>query len=58
LSFAPLWRDQGKRAEPLDLLGLISHRCNEGCDAPLLQVAKALLDELVEWKLAQTSRPA
>jgi hypothetical protein len=43
---APLWRDQGKRAEGRDLLAPIYGWLTEGFDTPVLQDAKALLDKL------------
>ena len=45
-SLACLWRDQGKRIEARDLLAPIYGRFTEGFDTPVLQDAKALLDEL------------
>jgi predicted ATPase len=45
-SLARLWRDQGKRAEARDLLSTIYAWFTEGLDTPVLQDAKALLDEL------------
>jgi predicted ATPase len=42
---ARLWRDQGKRAEARDLLAPIYGWFTEGFDTPVLQEAKALLDE-------------
>ena len=45
-SLARLWRDEGKRAEARDLLAPIYHWFTEGFDTPVLQDAKALLDEL------------
>jgi tetratricopeptide (TPR) repeat protein len=45
-SLARLWRDQGKRAEARDLLSPIYNWFTEGLDMPVLQDAKALLDEL------------
>jgi predicted ATPase len=45
-SLARLWRDQGKRAEARDLLAPIYGWFTEGFDTPVLQDAKALLDEL------------
>jgi predicted ATPase len=45
-SLARLWRDQGKRAEALDLLTPIYGWFTEGFDTPVLQDAKALLDGL------------
>jgi predicted ATPase len=45
-SLASLWRDQGKRAEARDLLAPIYDWFTEGFDTPVLQDAKALLDEL------------
>jgi predicted ATPase len=41
-----LWRDQGKRTEARDLLAPIYDWFTEGFDTPVLQDAKALLDEL------------
>jgi tetratricopeptide (TPR) repeat protein len=43
---ARLWRDQGKRTEAHDLLAPIYGWFTEGFDTPVLQDAKALLDEL------------
>jgi class 3 adenylate cyclase/tetratricopeptide (TPR) repeat protein len=45
-SLARLWRDQGRRAEARDLLAPIYGWFTEGFDTPVLQEAKALLDEL------------
>ena len=45
-SLARLWRDQGKRTEARDLLTPIYGWFTEGFDTPVLQDAKALLDEL------------
>src|SRR5262252_4902631 len=41
-----LWRDQGKRIEARDLLAPIYGWFTEGFDTPVLQDAKALLDQL------------
>jgi predicted ATPase len=46
-SVAHLWRDQGKRAEARDLLASIYGWFTEGFDTPVLQDAKALLDQLM-----------
>ena len=46
LDLARLWRDQGKRTEARDLLAPIYGWFAEGFDTPVLQDAKALLDEL------------
>jgi class 3 adenylate cyclase/tetratricopeptide (TPR) repeat protein len=46
-SLACLWRDQGKRAEARNLLAPIYGWFTEGFDTPVLQEAKALLDQLV-----------
>jgi predicted ATPase len=46
VSLAGLWRDQGKRAEARELLAPIHDWFTEGFDTPVLQDAKALLDEL------------
>jgi predicted ATPase len=43
---ARLWRDQGKRTEARDLLVPIYGWFTEGFDTPVLQGAKALLNEL------------
>jgi predicted ATPase len=45
-SLARLWCDQGKRTEARDLLVPIYGWFTEGFDTPVLQDAKALLDEL------------
>jgi predicted ATPase len=45
-SLARLWCDQNKRAEARDLLALIYGWFTEGFDTPVLQEAKALLDQL------------
>jgi hypothetical protein len=45
-SLARLLRNQGKRAEALDILALIYGWFTEGFDTPVLQEAKVLLDEL------------
>jgi predicted ATPase len=52
-SLARLWRDQGKRSEARDLLAPVYGWFTEGFDTPVLQDAKALLEELVD---APTSR--
>jgi len=46
LSLAGLLRDQGKRTEARDLLAPVYGWFTEGFDTPLLQNAKALLDQL------------
>jgi predicted ATPase len=46
-SLAQLWCDQGKRTEARDLLAPIYGWFTEGFDTPVLQDAKALLDELM-----------
>ena len=45
-SLARLWRDQGKRTEARDLLAPIYGWFTKGFDTPVLQDAKALLDQL------------
>ena len=45
-SLARLWRDQGKRTEARDLLAPIYGWFTEDFDTPVLQDAKALLDQL------------
>ena len=44
-SLARLWRDQGKRVEARDLLAPIYGWFTEGFDTPVLQEAKALLEQ-------------
>jgi predicted ATPase len=46
ISFARLWREQGKRVAARDLLAPTYGWFAEGFDTPLLKEAKALLDEL------------
>jgi predicted ATPase len=46
LDLAQLWRDQGKRSEARDLLAPVYGWFTEGFDTPVLQDAKALLDQL------------
>jgi predicted ATPase len=46
-SLARLGRDQSKRTEARDLLAAIYSWFTEGFDTPVLQDAKALLDELI-----------
>jgi predicted ATPase len=46
LELARLWRDQGKSTEARDLLAPIYGWFTEGFDTPVLQDAKALLDQL------------
>jgi predicted ATPase len=53
MSLARLWRDQGKRAEAHDLLAPVYGWFAEGFATPVLQGAKALLNEL-----ADTAPPA
>jgi predicted ATPase len=45
-SLARLWRDQGKRSEARDLLAPVYNWFTEGFETPVLQEAKALLEEL------------
>jgi predicted ATPase len=45
-SLARLWRDQGRRGEAQALLAPVYGWFTEGLDTPVLQEAKALLDEL------------
>jgi predicted ATPase len=45
-SLARLWRDQGKGTEARDLLAPVYSWFTEGLDTPVLQDAKALLDQL------------
>jgi class 3 adenylate cyclase/predicted ATPase len=46
-SMARLWRDQGKREEARDLLAPVYGWFTEGFHTPVLQNAKALLEELI-----------
>jgi predicted ATPase len=46
MSLARLWRDQGKRAQAVDLLAPVYGWFTEGFDTADLKSAKALLDEL------------
>jgi predicted ATPase len=46
MSMARLWRDQGERQQAHDLLAPVYGWFTEGFDTPVLQEAKALLDEL------------
>ena len=46
MSMARLWRDRGKRDEARNLLAPVYGWFTEGFDTPVLQEAKALLDEL------------
>jgi predicted ATPase len=46
ISLAQLWREQGKRDAARDLLAPTYGWFTEGFDTPVLQEAKALLDEL------------
>jgi predicted ATPase len=45
-SLARLWRDQGKRTEARDALAPVYGWFTEGFNTPVLQDAKALLDQL------------
>jgi predicted ATPase len=45
-SLAHLWLDQGKRTEARDLLAPVYNWFTEGLDTPVLQDAKALLEQL------------
>ena len=46
MSWARLWRDQGKRKDARELLASVYGWCTEGFDTLDLKEAKALLDEL------------
>jgi hypothetical protein len=46
MSLARLWRDQGKRDEARDLLAPVYGWFTEGFGTPVLQEARALLEEL------------
>jgi class 3 adenylate cyclase/predicted ATPase len=54
-SLARLWRDEGKRTEACDLLAPICGWFTEGFDTPVLQEAKALLDQLKSYQLSARS---
>jgi predicted ATPase len=45
-NLARLWRDQGRRGEARDLLAPVYNWFTEGFDTPVLQEAKALIEEL------------
>jgi predicted ATPase len=47
-SLAQLWRDQGRRSEARDLLAPVFGWFTEGFDTPVLQEAKALLEDLAD----------
>jgi predicted ATPase len=47
-SLARLWRDEGKRSEAGDLLAPVYGWFTEGFDTPVLQEAKALVEELAD----------
>jgi predicted ATPase len=46
-SLARLWREQGHRAQALDLLAPVYSWFTEGFGTPVLKEAKAQLDQLV-----------
>jgi hypothetical protein len=46
MSMTRLWRDQDKREEARELLAPVFAWFTEGFDTPVLQDAKALLDQL------------
>ena len=46
MSMARLWRDQGKRQQAHDLLAPVYGSFTEGFDTPVVQDARALLDQL------------
>jgi predicted ATPase len=46
ISLARLWRGQGRRAKAHDLLAPIHNWFNEGFGTPVLEEAKALLEQL------------
>jgi tetratricopeptide (TPR) repeat protein len=48
ISLARLWRDQGKRGEARDLLASIYNWFTEGFGTPVLEEAKALLEDLMQ----------
>ena len=55
MSLARLWRDQGKRTAAHELLGPIYGWFTEGFGTPVLQDAKALLEELADAPASPTS---
>jgi predicted ATPase len=54
-SLVRLWRDQGKRAEAQALLAPVYNWFTEGFGTPVLQEAKALLDELADLSALSAS---
>jgi predicted ATPase len=58
MSLARLWRDQGKRAEARDLLAPVHNWFTEGFGTPVLQEAKALLEELAASRALPLRRSA
>ena len=56
-SLARLWRDQGKRGEAHDLLSSVYGWFTEGFGTPVVQEAKALLDELADTPAPKLRRP-
>jgi predicted ATPase len=57
-SLARLWRDQDKRAEAHDLLAPVYGWFTEGFGTPVLQEAKALLEELADTRAVEPVAPA
>jgi hypothetical protein len=54
MSLARLWRDQDKRTAALDLLAPVYGWFTEEFGTPVLQEAKALLDEVSDWSAVPT----
>jgi predicted ATPase len=55
-SLARLWHDQGKCTEARDLLAPIYGWFTEGFDTPVMQDAKALLDQLTSYLVGRSLR--
>jgi predicted ATPase len=55
MSLARLWRDDGKRTQAHALMAPVYGWFTEGLDTPLLQQAKALLDDLAECSYSTSS---
>jgi class 3 adenylate cyclase/predicted ATPase len=58
MSLARLWRDQGKRSEARDLVAPVYGWFTEGFATPVLQEAKALLDEVSDRSAGGSGRTA
>jgi predicted ATPase len=58
MSLARLWRDQGKHAQAHELLAPVYGWFTEGSGTPVLQEAKALLEELAASPAVEPVSPA